>query len=62
MLSILFVSKSFGSVSNALLMSTVVRIVHFCGFSIVEAIKGVLCEVCEESGGGVVLSESVLGV
>ena len=55
-------SKSFGSVSNALLMSTVVRIVHFGGFSIVEAIKGVLCEVCEESGGGVVLSESVLGV
>ena len=39
MLSILFVSKSFGSVSNALLMSAVVRIVHFDGFLLLKPSK-----------------------
>ena len=62
MFSILFLNKSIGSVSNTLPMSTVVRIVRFGCFSVVEAFKGVLCEVYEESGGGVVWSESVLGV
>ena len=59
-LNVLFVRKSFGIVSNALLMSTVVRIVRFGGFSVVEAFKSVLCEVFAESGDGVVWSESVL--
>ena len=35
------------------------RLRVFWWFSIVEAFKGVLCEVCEDSCGGVVCSESV---
>ena len=39
MLSILFVSKSYGMASNSLLMSIVVRIVHFGGFLLLRASK-----------------------